>query len=79
MLEQYSVQLTGCTIDNKLKVNSSVYIAVDNQLAGIYHISDTIAGTSAAAIKKLKEMHLSVLCLQGIIKLLQNQLRRRSA
>jgi P-type Cu+ transporter len=65
MLEQYSVQLTDTEIENKLKVNSSVYVAVDNQLAGIYHISDTIAYTSAGAIKKLKEMHLSVFMLTG--------------
>ena len=65
MLEQYSIQLTNAQSDNKLKVNSSVYIAVDNQLACIYHISDTIAGTSAAAIIKLKEMHLSVYMLTG--------------
>jgi Cu+-exporting ATPase len=65
MLEQYSVQLTDTEIENKLKVNSSVYVAVDNQLAGIYHISDTIAYTSAGAIKKLKEMHFSVFMLTG--------------
>ena len=65
MLEQYSVQLNDAETDNKLKVNSSVYVAVDNQLAGIYHISDTIAYTSAGAIKKLKEMHLSVFMLTG--------------
>jgi Cu+-exporting ATPase len=65
MMEQYSVQLTDAEIDNKLTSNSSVYITVDNQLAGIYYISDTIADTSAGAIKKLKEMHLSIFMLTG--------------
>jgi Cu+-exporting ATPase len=65
MLEQYSVQLTEAETDNKSKANSSVYVAVDNKLAGIYNISDTIADTSAGAIKKLKDMHLSIYMLTG--------------
>ena len=65
MLEQYSVQLDGAEKGNKLNVNSSVYVAVEKQLAGIFYISDTIADTSTDAIKKLKEMHLSVYMLTG--------------
>jgi Cu+-exporting ATPase len=65
MMEQYSVQLTDIETDDKLTSNSSVYIAVDNQLAGIYHISDTIADTSAEAIKQLKKMHLDIFMLTG--------------
>ena len=65
MLEQYSVQFNGAEINDKLKTNSSVYIAIDNMLAGIYQISDTIADTSAEAIKQLKKMHLNVYMLTG--------------
>jgi Cu+-exporting ATPase len=65
MLGQYSVQLNGAEIDDQQKSNSSVYIAVNNILAGVYHISDTIADSSAEAIKQLKEMHLDIFMLTG--------------
>jgi P-type Cu+ transporter len=65
MLEQYAVKFNGAEPDNKLKDNSSVYIAIDNVLAGIYHISDTIADTSIGAIQKLKDMKLSIYMLTG--------------
>jgi Cu+-exporting ATPase len=65
MMEQNAVQLNETETDIKLKVNSSVYVAVDNQLAGIYHISDTIADSSIDAIKKLKDMHLNIYMLTG--------------
>jgi P-type Cu+ transporter len=65
MLERCTIQLAEKETDDNLNVNSSVYIAIDNLLAGIYHISDTIADTSADAIKKLKKMHLTVYMLTG--------------
>jgi|CZKP01.1.fsa_nt_gi Cu+-exporting ATPase len=65
MLEQYAVQFNDAVINNELNTNSSIYVAVDNQLAGIYHISDTIADTSTEAIKQLKKMHLDIFMLTG--------------
>jgi P-type Cu+ transporter len=64
MLVQYSVQLNGTETDQQ-GFNSTVYIAVNNILAGVYHISDTIADSSAKAIKQLKEMNLDVIMLTG--------------
>jgi Cu+-exporting ATPase len=65
MLEQNAVHLSDAETNIKSKVDSSVYVAVDNQLAGIYHISDTIADSSIDAIKKLKEMNLNIYMLTG--------------
>jgi Cu+-exporting ATPase len=65
MMEQYSVQFNDEEIDSKLIANSSVFVAVDNLLAGIYHISDTIAESSIDAIKQLKDMHLDIYMLTG--------------
>ena len=65
MLGQYSVQLNGSATDKEQVSNSTVYIAVNNIFAGVYHISDTIADSSAEAIKQLKEMNLDVLMLTG--------------
>jgi P-type Cu+ transporter len=64
MLEQYSVKVNVEETDYQI-FNSTVYIAVNNILAGVYRISDTIADTSAEAIKHLKEMHLDVFMLTG--------------
>jgi P-type Cu+ transporter len=65
ILELNGVQLNESETDIRLKINSSVYVAVDNQLAGIYHISDTIADSSIDAIKKLREMNLNIYMLTG--------------
>lgn len=65
MLEQYGVQFNDTERDVKPSYNSSVYIAVDNILAGIYHISDTIAETSTDSIQKLKDMKLGIYMLTG--------------
>src|ERR1035437_9991736 len=65
MLEQNDVQLNESETDIRLKINSSVFVAVDNQLAGIYHISDTIADSSIDAIKKLKDLNLDIYMLTG--------------
>ena len=65
MLEQYGVQFNEAEQTIMLKDNSSVYIAVNNILAGIYHISDTIADTSIGAIQKLKDMKLNIYMLTG--------------
>jgi Cu+-exporting ATPase len=65
MLEQNAVHLSDAETNIKSKVDSSVYVAVDNQLAGIYHISDTIADSSIDAIKKLKDLNLDIYMLTG--------------
>jgi Cu+-exporting ATPase len=42
-----------------------VYVSVENEIAGIFYISDTIAANSREAIKKLKEMNLKVFMVTG--------------
>jgi Cu+-exporting ATPase len=46
-------------------IGTVVYIAVENVIAGIFYISDTIAPNSKAAIEKLKEMKLKVFMVTG--------------
>lgn len=65
MLEQHSVSFNGSEKNINLNSGSSVYIAIDNRLAGVYNISDTIADTSVDEIKKLKDLHLDIYMLTG--------------
>jgi Cu+-exporting ATPase len=75
MLEQFSVQINNADI--QLNTNSSVYIAINNILAGIYQISDTIADSSIEAIKQLKEMHLDIYMLTGDNKLVAESIAKK--
>jgi len=42
-----------------------VYVSVENEIAGIFYISDTIGANSREAIKKLGEMNLKVFMVTG--------------
>jgi len=44
---------------------TTVYVSVENILAGIFYISDSISINAEAAIKKLKDMNLNVFMITG--------------
>jgi P-type Cu+ transporter len=65
MLVQMGVLINDSVNHDRLNVNSFVYVAIDKMLAGVFHISDTIADSSIEAILQLKKMGLEVYMLTG--------------
>ena len=65
IMNEYGIKINSEKLVDLSVTGTAVYVAIENIIAGIFYISDSIAPNAAASIKKLKEMNLKVFMVTG--------------
>jgi Cu+-exporting ATPase len=65
IMNEFGINTNTEKFDDSTIPGTAVYVSVENVIAGIFYISDTISPNSKAAIERLKEMKLNVFMVTG--------------
>ena len=74
LLEQNSIYIEENKLNSDKKTQTSIYLAYDGELCGVFYISDVVKEDSAFAVQKLKQLGLKVVMLSGDNALVCNEI-----